>query len=123
MAIGSFVEDIIGNVSDADIRALNNVGEYSVTNEQYIVITHDAIGLEVMPIINIGGSPVTVGEIGSNADYIIHRVSAQQTVLKRKDFTAAIDISTEILTYLTVYHEGGYQPIGLASIGSNFVIQ
>jgi len=60
------------------------------TNAQFIVVTTPAMSLSSVPTISIGGSEVTLGAVGSGAEYEYKRISATQTVIIKNTFSNAI---------------------------------
>jgi len=60
------------------------------TNAQFIVVTTPAMSLSSVPTISIGGSEVTLGAVGSGAEYEYKRISATQTLIIKNTFATAI---------------------------------
>jgi hypothetical protein len=122
MAYAVFTEDKMAAARDADVAHVYANGTYFLSHD-YLVISHDAMALDVFPDVYVDGTLVTLGAVGSGADYEASRTSATQTVIYKKS-SGAVNITIGgSLTYATIPSnlEGGL-PIGQAAIGSSFMI-
>jgi hypothetical protein len=72
----------------------------------HLVYTHADLDLSLKPSFNVNGVDITFGELGSNAEYEIKRISRTQSII----------LCTNNVTPAAL-------PIGDAVIGESFIIQ
>ena len=111
----AYSTDVFANVSDGDIfNASSNTDAY--TNKDYLVIDH--IYLEDMTLSSIqlivDQQVTTFGELYTNSDWEIRRISPLMTVVK-KNVPGEFNIKLQTTGEMSA-------PIGEGVIGSTFVI-
>jgi hypothetical protein len=81
------------------------------TDHNYIVSTHAALEMDILPTLAVDGVSVELGVVGSGLPYEAHRVSPTQTVIYIKAPIADSSYRVEMDA-----------PIGEAVLGESFVI-
>ena len=92
------IQQTLASLSDSDLEAVN-LNAANPSAKDWLVLTHDPLGLDVKPAYTIAGISISFGEVGSDAAYIAVRISSTQTIIKKS-----------------------VHVIGEAMIGTNFVI-
>jgi hypothetical protein len=85
---------------------------------ELILLSHEALALNVNPVITADGASVTFGALNSASDYEIVRISSTQSIVVKTV------VGSPVIHMVTPGPGvvNGAEPIGQASIGSTFII-
>jgi len=121
-----FTRQTLVRVVDPEISQLaGKTGKTSEqSNAQFIVITHPAMSLTTIPQISVGDTEITLGAVGSGAEYEYKRISATQTLVIKNTFatpitnqgtfdpTVTYNLNDRVLTYTGIWYSQIAENIG-----------
>lgn len=87
---------------------------------EWMIIYHSDLALDAKPVLTVDTTPVVLGDVGSNEDYEIKRMSGGQTII-RKTIPGVVTVHVSNCD-IVLPPEVHRQVIGQARIGESFII-